>query len=89
MVRPTRLIQCASTRASLFRDLTGGFPSGPAVITTPHKQAGHMKATDQTHPDKMPLPRGRPHMNHIRAAKGIPFMGPDPNAFGGAAAEAA
>ena len=76
MVRPTRLIQCASTRASLFRDLTGGFPSGPAVITTPHKQAGHMKATDQTHPDKMPLPRGRPHMNQKFSRLGIHYFNP-------------
>lgn len=28
-----------------------------------HKQAGDMKATDQTLNDEMPLPRGRPHMN--------------------------
>lgn len=42
-------------RASLLRDLTGGFPSGPAAIKAPRKQAGqagHTKATDQTHPIK-------------------------------------
>lgn len=59
-----------SMRGSLFRDLTGGFPLGPAAVIMPHSQAGHMKATDQTRPDKMPLPRGRPHMNHTAAENG-------------------
>ncbi|WP_143066716.1 hypothetical protein [Sphingobium sp. YR768] len=42
----------------MIRDLIGGFPSGPAVNAMPHKQAGHMKAIDQIHPDKKPLPKG-------------------------------
>jgi hypothetical protein len=49
-------------RASLFRDLVRGFPSGPAVKTVLHKQAGHMKATDQSSSKALAIP-GRPHMN--------------------------
>jgi hypothetical protein len=60
----------------LIKDLTGGFPSRPAAITTPHKQAGHMKATDQNRPDKKPLPQGRPHMNQNINPKGIPLDSP-------------
>lgn len=40
-------------------------------------EAGHMKATYQTRPDKMPLPRGRPHMNQISWLKGILTILPD------------
>jgi hypothetical protein len=71
MVRKTRLIHCASKRASLIRDLAGGFPLGPAAITAPHKQAGHMKATDQTHLDNKALAIRGAHMNHITARLGI------------------
>jgi hypothetical protein len=45
-------------RASLIRDLTGGFPSGPAATKTPHKQAGHMKATDQNPSRQKALAKG-------------------------------
>ena len=47
-----------SMRESLFRDLTGGFPSGPAATKTPHKQAEHMKATDQNPSRQIALAKG-------------------------------
>src|SRR3546814_2523381 len=43
---------------SSARDPTGGFPSRPAALKTPHKQAGHMKATDQSHRDHKALAIG-------------------------------
>jgi hypothetical protein len=46
-----------SMRSRQFdRDLVGGFPSGPVADITPHRQAGHMKATDQTITTKKSLP---------------------------------
>ena len=48
----------------------------------PHKQAGHMKATDRTRPDKMPLPRERPHMNQNYAPLRTLFMGSRPSSNG-------
>jgi hypothetical protein len=74
MVRPTRLIQCASTHGSLFRDLTGGFPSGPAAVKMPHKQAGHMKATDQTHPRQNALAKGASTYESQFLLKGNPTI---------------
>jgi hypothetical protein len=45
-------------RDSLIRDLTGGFPSGPAATVMLQKQAGHMKATDHTIMPKTALAKG-------------------------------
>jgi hypothetical protein len=45
-------------RAPLIRDLTGGFPSGPATIKTPLEQGEQMKATDQNTHRQKPLQWG-------------------------------
>jgi len=42
----------------LIRDLTGGFPSGPATIKTPLEQGEQMKATDQNTHRQKPLQWG-------------------------------